>query len=163
MEEIFAKPCVGAIIERTVDGAPCILLQTRDKPGGGDTNGKWELPAGKVREYESVYDTLRREVWEETGLCVTEIEGENTLSHADVAGNRTIAFAPYCTTQNLCGAYSILLHTFVCRAQGEPLKETNETRDIGWVPVQTVRKRLEEQPDGFFFMHVLALKKYLNL
>ena len=163
MEEIFAKPCVGAIIERTVDGVPCILLQTRDKPGGGVTNGKWELPAGKVREYESVYDALRREVWEETGLCLTEIDGEERKGCADVAGNRTIAFVPYCTTQNLCGAYSILLHTFVCRADGEPLCRTEETRDIGWVPLQTVRKRLEEQPDGFFFMHVLALKKYLNL
>jgi len=29
-----------------------------------------EIPAEKIREYESVFDALRREVWEETGLNI---------------------------------------------------------------------------------------------
>ena len=61
-EEVFAKPCVGAIIEKNIYGEKCILLQTRRKPGGDDTNGKLEIPAGKIREYEGVFDALRREV-----------------------------------------------------------------------------------------------------
>ena len=162
MTERFAIPCVGAIIEREVDGVPCILLQTRDKPGGGDTNGKLELPAGKLREYEGVYDALRREVWEETGLRVTEIDGEAQAVEIDVEGVRTVAFSSFCTTQNLCGAYSIVLHTFVCRAEGEPLPCTEETRDIGWVPRQTVCELLQQHPESFFFMHVCALKKYFS-
>ena len=29
--EIFAKPCVGAIIEKTIDGEKYMLIQTREK------------------------------------------------------------------------------------------------------------------------------------
>ena len=74
--EVFAKPCVGAIIEKNIDGIPHILLQTRQKPGGDETNGKLEIPAGKIREYEGIFDALRREVREETGLRITKISGE---------------------------------------------------------------------------------------
>lgn len=161
--EVFAKPCVGAIIERVVDGVPCILMQTRQKEGGDDTNGKLEIPAGKVREYECVYDALRREVMEETGLTLTAIMGEPEAKPAEVAGNLTVSFTPYCTTQNLCGAYSILLHTFLCCAEGEPLTSTDETQNIGWMPIDLLRERLSEYPEDFFFMHVFALRKYLGI
>ena len=52
--EIFAKPCVGAIIEKSISGIPHILFQTRQKPDGDETNGKLEIPAGKIREYEGI-------------------------------------------------------------------------------------------------------------
>lgn len=161
--EVFAKPCVGAIIERVVDGVPCVLIQTRQKEGGDDTNGKLEISAGKVREYECVYVALRREVMEETGLTVTEIVGEQEIKEVEVAGNRTVSFAPYCTTQNLCGAYSILLHTFLCRAEGEPFAASDETQNIYWMPIDTLRDHLSAHPEDFFFMHVCALRKYLSM
>lgn len=46
-ERIFAKPCVGAIIERIIENETYILVQTREKTDGGNTNGLLELPAGK--------------------------------------------------------------------------------------------------------------------
>ena len=161
--EVFAKPCAGAIIERVVEGVPCVLIQTRQKDDGDDTNGKLELPAGKVREYENIYDTLRREVREETGLRITHIKGEEDAVWVEVAGNRTLSFTPYCITQNVCGAYSILLHTFLCRAEGEPLTSTNETQNIRWMPVDILRTLLENHPEHFFFMHLCALRKYLKI
>ena len=163
VQEQFAIPCVGAIIERDIDGEPCVLVQTRQKVGGGDTNGKLEIPAGKVREYENVYAALRREVWEETGLTLTEIDGEVLATEACVDGVKTVGFSPFYTTQNHSGAYSILLHTFLCRADGEPLDGTDESCDIRWMPRHELRERIQGQPEQFFFMHVCALKKYLNL
>ncbi len=68
MTETFAIPCVGALIRRTVEGRPCVLLQERRKPGVGIEDGLLELPAGKLREYENVFEALHREVHEETGL-----------------------------------------------------------------------------------------------
>ncbi len=161
--EIFAKPCVGAIIERIIDGEKHILLQTRWKADGGDTNGKIELPAGKIREYENVFDALRREVYEETGLTVRVIEGESSAITNTLNGVTTISFQPFCITQNLSGAYSIILNTFICEADGDPCDCTEETQNICWKKLSDIRRIVQETPDQIFFMHLNALKKYLQL
>lgn len=162
MKEQFAKPCVGAIIEKSIGGIPHILLQTRQKPGGDETNGKLEIPAGKIREYEGIFDALRREVREETGLRITKISGEEAVVPMHSCGADTISFAPFCVTQNLSGAYSIILLTFICQAEGELLERSDETEDIRWMPVSAVRRILAEEPERFFFMHLHALRKYLG-
>lgn len=161
--EIFAKPCAGAIIEKIIGGEKHILLQTRQKKGGGYTNGKLEIPAGKIREYEDVFATIRREVREETGLTVTKIYGDELSTVTHIGNVKTISFEPFCITQNLSGAYSIILNTFVCEAEGEPLSSTDETQNIGWVNISEVRQIIENEPDRIFFMHINALKKYLNM
>ena len=161
--EQFAKPCVGAIIEKSIGGISHILLQTRQKPGGGETNGKLEIPAGKIREYEGILDALRREVREETGLRITKISGEEAVVPMHACGAETIAVEPFCVTQNLSGAYSILLLTFVCQAEGELLERTEETEEIRWVPVSAVERMVREEPERFFFMHLQGLRKYLGI
>ena len=75
--EVFAKPGVGGIIIKNEKGLDYILLQERCKENGGAENGLIEIPAGKIREFENIFNCLRREVWEETGLNVTEIVGED--------------------------------------------------------------------------------------
>ena len=163
MMEIFAKPCAGAIIEKIIDGEKHILLQTRQKSGGGDTNGKLEIPAGKIREYEDVFSTIIREVLEETGLTVTKIYGEELAAVTQVGEVKTITFEPFCITQNLRGAYSIILNTFICEAEGETLPSTDEAQNIGWVNISEVRQIIENEPERVFFMHINALKKYLTM
>ena len=160
--EIFAKPCAAAIIEKHIDGEPYILMQTRQKENDRHTNGMLEIPAGKIREYENIYMTLRREVREETGLTVTEIQGEEKALSIKMADAEIISYEPYCITQNLSGAYSIILHTFLCRAEGTLLTGTNETENIHWMKVKEVRELVEKSPDRIFFMHIIALKKYLR-
>ena len=44
MNEILAKPCVGAIIEKTENNERYILIQTRQKEDGNETNGMLEIP-----------------------------------------------------------------------------------------------------------------------
>jgi len=162
MEEIFAKPCAGAIIEKIIDGEKCILIQTRQKEDGGESNGMLELPAGKIREYEEIFSALRREVREETGLNITKIHGEENAVSVKTNGVITVSFAPFCITQNLSGAYSIILNTFLCEAEGELLEKTNETENIRWMRLSDVKRLVEEEPEKVFFMHIIALKKYLN-
>ncbi len=162
MDEIFAKPCVGAIIEKSVEGKKYILIQTRQKEDGQETNGMIEIPAGKIREYEDIFSALRREVWEETGLKVTKIYGENEVESNQIGHVITNSFTPYCVTQNLSGAYSIILNTFLCEAEGDLLSSTNETENIQWVEVSALKCLLTEEPEKLFFMHINALKKYLQ-
>ena len=159
-QEVFTKPCVGAIIERMIDGEKHLLLQMRLKENGGETNGTLEIPAGKIREYERIDDALRREVFEETGLTVTRIVGG---SNSGSAGDQTVTCHPYCITQNLSGAYSILLLTFLCEAEGEPLTATDESAHIHWAKASDVRRLLDAHPEQFFFMHHAALRQYLQL
>ena len=75
--EKFTVPCVAAIIEKITNNEKYILIQTRQKEDGAETNGMLELPDGKIREYENVFVALRREVKEETGLTITKILGED--------------------------------------------------------------------------------------
>ena len=155
-------PCAAALITKVIGGQPYILVQTRQKSGGGETNGKIEIPAGKIREFESIFDTLRREVHEETGLTVTHIAGESDVVSAVTCGHTTIACSPFCVTQNLSGAYSIVLSTFLCRAEGTLLERTDETEDIRWMNARELRAILDHDPDKVFFMHVHALEKWLQ-
>lgn len=162
MVEIFAKPAVGAIIEKAEHGKRYILIQERNKENGGIENGMAEIPAGKIREYENIFDALRREVWEETGLRLTYIQGEENTASSKTNGYETISFSPFCITQNLSGGYSIILQTFLCQAVGDLQVETNETTHVRWELAETVETMLFENPQQFYPMHINALKKYFS-
>ena len=109
MKEKFAIPAVGAIIVKRDAGEEIILVQNRRKNNGDRTDGLLEIPAGKVREYENIFEALRREVREETGLHLTKVRGEEDRQFLNIDGNKTIAFSPYCVTQNLSGTCCIRL------------------------------------------------------
>lgn len=162
-KEIFAIPCVGAIVEKVIGDEKYILIQTRQKEDGNETNGMIEIPAGKIREYENIFFTLRREVWEETGLKITKIQGEDSSVETQTGDVSTLSFQPFCITQNLSGAYSIILNTFLCEAEGNLLKSTNETENVHWIRTVELRQMLNENPERIFFMHINALKKYFDI
>lgn len=162
MKETFVKPAVSAIIVKEEDGIQYILIQERQKEDGNTENGLIEIPGGKIREYESIFDSLRREVWEETGLMITYINGEDNVVIKEINGFKTITFQPYYTTQNLYGAYSLIMHTFICKAEGELLSKTNETDNIRWITVQRCSEMLNRRPELFFPMDIAILEKYFR-
>ncbi len=161
--EKFTVPCVAAIIEKIVNNEKYILIQTRQKEDGAETNGMLELPAGKIREYENIFEALRREVKEETGLSITKILGEDNQISNFIKGNEVISYTPYCITQNLSGAYSIILNTFLCEAKGELLTETNESQNIHWIKIKELKKIFKNYPEKIFLLHINALQKYLGI
>lgn len=161
-KETFAIPAVGAIIVKRVEDDEFILVQNRRKNNGDGMDGLLELPSGKIREYENIFDALRREVWEETGLHLTTIRGEEECILLDVNGNKTIMFSPYYITQNISGAYSIILNTFLCEAEGNVLERTNETENIRWMKRDELKELVYNSPESIFFMHINVLKKYLG-
>ena len=161
--EKFAIPCVAAIIEKIVNNEKYILIQTRQKEDGAETNGMLEVPAGKIREYENIFEALKREVKEETGLTITRILGEDRQISNLIGDNEVISYTPYCVTQNLSGAYSIILNTFLCgEAEGELLTETNESQNIHWIKIEELKKILKNNPEKIFLLHINALQKYLE-
>ena len=156
--EKFAIPCVAAIIEKIVNNEKYILIQTRQKEDGAETNGMLEIPAGKIREYENIFRALRREVKEETGLTITKILGEDRQIPNLIGDNEVISYTPYCVTQNLSGAYCIILNTFLCEAEGELLTETNESQNIHWMKIEELKKFLKIILKKYFY-YILMLYK----
>lgn len=112
--ELLAKPGVGGIIERTFDGEHHILLQERYKDDAPLESGMIEIPAGKIREFKNIFDCLRREIFEETGLEVTEIEGEHESVIVEMNGYKVVSYTPFACSQNIKGDYPIMVQTFIC-------------------------------------------------
>lgn len=163
MVEHFAIPAVSVILSKHVDEKEFILIQERQKIGGGKENGMLEIPGGKIQEYENIFSALRREVKEETGLDITSIQGEDEVIETIIInGNKTISFTPFCTTQNLSGAYSLIVNTFICEAKGDLLVQTNETQNSRWVNIKELENMVNSNPDQFFLMDVTALKRYFS-
>lgn len=162
MKEVFAKPAVGAIIEENENGEDYILIQERMKEDNILENGLLEIPAGKIREYENIFQGLRREVLEETGLTITEIEGEKDVVECKCNGYTVISFNPFYSSQNLSGVYSIMLQTFICKAKGNLLKESNESIDIRWIKLTELKELLDSNENLFYPMHINAMRKYIN-
>ena len=161
MQEAFVKPAVGAIIERNVNGKDCILIQQRYKEG--DTGRLYEIPAGKIREYEDIFQALRREIREETGLKIKEIKGEGDVTVSKVNGYTVTSFMPFCVSQNLCGGYSLIVQVFICKADGEPFEKSDESINIKWMSIERLERMIEEDESAFFPMHINALKKYIKM
>lgn len=160
--EVFAIPGVAGIVEKNIAGTDYILIQSRCKKDASDEYGLLEIPAGKIREFENIFDCLRREIWEETGLKVTQIEGEKEAAIIEQNGYKVINYIPFACSQNIQGKYPIMVQTFLCQATGDLLNETNETTNIRWISLQEIKEKLNTKETEFYPMHVATLKKYLN-
>jgi ADP-ribose pyrophosphatase len=159
--ERFAKPGVAGIIVKATGDCEYILMQERYKDDAPSENGLIEIPAGKIREYENIFDCLRREVMEETGLKVVEIEGEKEAVIYKDNGYEVLSYSPFSCAQNICGTYPIMVQTFICRVCGEEQQSSDESRNIKWMPLTELRELLMKDESRFYPMHVTTLKKYL--
>lgn len=51
----------------------------------------------------------------------------------------------------------------ICRVNGELLKKTNEIKNIRWISLDELSLLLDENESYFYPMHIITLKKYLEL
>lgn len=160
--ELFSKPGVAGIIEKNINGIDYILVQDRYKDDAESEAGLIEIPAGKIREYENIFDCLRREIWEETGLKVTYIEGEDKATVFEANGYKVLSYTPFSCSQNIQGTYPIMVQAFICKANGDLLKKTNETKNIRWMSLVELQKLLKSNKNLFYPMHVISLLEYLS-
>lgn len=162
MEEKFSIPGVAGIIEKEMDGKCFILIQERWKEEAKSEEGLIEIPAGKIREFENIYDCLRREIKEETGLDVVEIEGEKDATIFELNDYKVLSYKPFAHAQNIKGNYPIMVQTFICKVKGELLKQTNETKNLRWVSLERLKEMIEKEADHLYPMHVHTFLMYLR-
>lgn len=161
--ELFEKPAVAGIIEKVIDGDIYILIQERHKKDAPNERGMMEIPAGKVREFENVFDCLRREINEETGLEVVEINGENDSIIYKSNNYKVISYTPFANTQNISGSYPIMVQTFICQVKGNLLPESDESRNIRWIELKNLNMLINKDEKSFYPMHINILKKYIKM
>ena len=160
--ELLAKPGVGGIIEQTLNGVQYILIQERFKDDAPLESGMIEIPAGKIREFENIFDCLRREIFEETGLEVIEIEGEHESAIIENNGYKVLSYIPFACSQNIKGDYPIMVQTFICRVKGNIISQSNETKNVRWVSLDALKEMLLNQEESFYPMHITTLKRYIK-
>lgn len=160
--ERFSIPGAGAIIAKDIDNQASILIQTRVKPDAPCENGLLEIPAGKIRAFESIFDTVKREVREETGLNVVEILGENLSTVYEANAYKVIHFTPFACSQNLSGDYPIMVFVFICKVEGELLPFSEESKNYQWISILALEKIINDSPRSFYPMHLQTLKKYID-
>lgn len=159
--EALTIPFVGAIIERgNNSGEKEIIVQTRSKESDPKFSGTIEIPGGKFRAGESIYDTLKREVEEESGLKITSVVGEEGVLHNNSHEMSSDIFQPFCVTQSPEGPFVGFI--FRCTAIGDPASETNETRGCHWIKVSELKTIIETDPDRIYTPFLGALSLYIS-
>lgn len=159
-EELYI-PFVGAIIERTLSGKKQILLQIRSKSSDKKYNGCFEIPGGKLRAFEDVYDCLKREVKEECGLEITFINDEYKKLEVKNNNDTSTLITPFCVTQMIEGPFVGLI--FICQAQGDPVLLTNESKEARWVDLAEVVDLIRNTPERFYTAFLAPIKNYLGI
>lgn len=158
-EELYI-PFVGAIIERVKDGRKQVLIQTRNKKNDNLYSGTIEIPGGKLKAFEDVFDTVRREVKEESGLDIIFIQSEDKREDYSNKGDISSLIEPFCITQMKNGPFIGMI--FLCRATGEPCISTEESSDIRWIDFDALKDVVKESPEKIYTAFLGPLKKYLG-
>ena len=159
----WAIPVISAIIERDGADGPEILVQTRIAGYDKVYSGSLEIPAGKIDRFENVYDTVVREVKEETGLDITEITpSRNDRIFETPRNDAAIVFQPYCCQQLTKGSVSWIGFVFLCKGKGELQAAEVETKDVRWMNMRELKSLLETSPEKIFTLQLPVLDFYVN-
>ena len=162
-----ALPFTGGIIERTLsNGEVELLLQTRWKPEKDPIySGTFEFPAGVLdKGYENIYDSLKREIFEETGLRLKSVKNDSqTKKFSTKAGDSSFGFKPFCQVQQLKNGKPWIGSIFICEVEdGVPTSQKSEAKDVKWMNRGDVRKMFEKNPEKFFTLELPAWEYYFN-
>ncbi|WHX50933.1 NUDIX domain-containing protein [Paenibacillus woosongensis] len=134
-----------AFIERIRNNRLQLVIQTRNKAGELEL---LELPGGRLELFEPILEGLKREVFEETGLKVTQVDGEET--RIDTKGiNHSFeveCIRPFCVYQTVKGPIDSTGMYFICSSEGELLEAGDDTKRVHWRDIEEIKEMLEENP-----------------
>lgn len=156
---------VSAIITRTNKGVLEIYVQTRWKPKVSPAySGLLEIPVGGINPYENVYETIRREVKEETNLDIKAIKGEHDRTLVTEGTDVNICFQPFICHQtiNSKNGRPWIGFVFLCEVTGVVTINTKEAKNPRWISITQLEQLLTETPELIFPLQLPILRKYLD-
>ena len=129
--------CGILVIRR--EGEKRQLLMIQSKKGG-----HWSYPKGHMEAGETQLDTARREVWEETGLKVEPIPGENHSTEYPLPNGNTKEVVYF------MGRYE----------GGEARHQEAELTTLGWFDLEEAEKKVTYESDRMILRAFMkSLKK----
>lgn len=160
------KVVVSALLERTRNGKKELFVQTRYKPQSSPNYlNVLEIPAGGIEPYENVYEALKREVKEETGLDIVRfIDDVSTGVLENRHGDKSMAFRPFICQQVTETNDGLPWYGFVflCEVTGEIKMQVEEAKDPRWLDLMELKKFLDQKPEEVFSLQYATLKKYIE-
>lgn len=119
-EQRYPEPTVGALIFNA-DGK--LFLMSSHK-----WRGKWVVPGGHIELGETMEQALRREIREETGLEIRDIE--------------FLCFQEFLYDQRFWKPCHFIFFDFACRTDSTEVVLNDEAQDYVWIDID----RIEELP-----------------
>jgi len=116
-----------------------MLLQKKSEGLFG--GGRWNAPGGKLKFAESPEKAAIREVWEETGLKVSDLKNVGLLNFMEEGGKW----------------FSV--HVFIAGSfSGEPVNKGEG--ELKWFPAESIPYKEMWEDDSFWFPLLLEGKKF---
>ncbi len=130
----FIQPVIIGVIKHKNT-----YLLTKLNQNGDRYHGKWQLPGGGLEFGESLEDCLRREVKEETGLEIQNLQ-----------------LIPHIHSEVRDGWHGVLI-AFLCTPQSpdQRIVLDGEASDYGWYTIEEIEK-LDTFPDTVELMRKVA-------
>lgn len=133
---------VRGLVVRESERGKELIIQLRNRAGEREV---YELPGGRINEYEKMVDGLRREIMEETGLTIKGIRGERDSVITTGSSFSMECIKPYASYQTIKGPVDSFGVYFLCEAEGEPQKEGDDSADVHWAGLDEVQKMIDEK------------------
>ncbi|MBK8458315.1 MAG: NUDIX domain-containing protein [Phyllobacteriaceae bacterium] len=112
-------PIIPAVSVVLRDGARFLLVERGREPA----KGQWAFPGGKIRIGESAENAARRELAEETGLNVDELEPFDTFELATMRDGKPVLYR---------------LSVFQCSQPTGVLRAGDDANTLGWFTVEAM-------------------------
>jgi 8-oxo-dGTP pyrophosphatase MutT (NUDIX family) len=160
------RAIISAILLKNQGNEKKIFLQTRWKPKTSPTySGMLEIPAGGIDSYENVYNSLRREVKEETNLDIVKILNDYQGEIVEPRKNdKAFIFRPFICQQALETNNGLpwIGFVFLCEVTGELKINEDEAKDPIWVSIKELENIVNNKPESVFPLQLPVLKYFVE-
>lgn len=131
---------VRGLLVREVKDEKQLIIQLRKREGEPEV---YELPGGRINEYEKIVDGLKREIAEETGLKVKSIHGEQDAITTTGNSFTMECIRPFSAYQTLEGPEDSFGIHFICEVEGDLLTTGDDTADIHWASKNEIQNLID--------------------